>query len=91
MNEYPIDLSEEYLEETDYSLKEMRKDLILYLLHKYGGLKTKDIARIIGLSARATRRNLRQLEDSGEIRSIKIGRSYLWNANEEESHGKMYF
>ncbi|KXA99506.1 hypothetical protein AKJ42_03095 [candidate division MSBL1 archaeon SCGC-AAA261C02] len=91
MEEPLLDLSDEELEEITFSLKKVRQDLIVYLLQNYGSLKTKDIAKVLGLSTRAVRRNLKQLEKTGEIKSTKIGRSYIWEAAEKQSSQLMYF
>lgn len=73
------------------SPKEIRKELILYLLENYGELQTKDIAEILGYESRTIRRSLKKLEESGKIESDKLGRSYIWSPAEEEKERLMYF
>ncbi|MBS3815448.1 MAG: winged helix-turn-helix transcriptional regulator [Hadesarchaea archaeon] len=94
MENINLDLSEDEDEGEDKdgpSIKEIRRDLIVYLIKNYGRLKTKDVARVLGLSTRAVRRNLKELEEMGEIESIQIGRSYIWASTEEESTKHMYY
>lgn len=84
--------SEKNLEE-DRSLspKEVRKELILYLLRNYGDLQTKDIAEVLGYKPRTVRRSLKKLKESGKVEADKLGRSYLWSPVEEEKERMMYF
>lgn len=73
------------------SPKEIRKELILYLLENYGDLETKDIAEVLGHKPRTIRRSLKKLEESGKVESDKLGRSYIWSPVGEEKEGMMYF
>lgn len=86
-----LGLDDEELAERAFSLKEIRQDLIMYLLRNYGSLKTKEIAKVLGLSPRTVRRSLKQLEELGEVESTRVGRSYVWTPAEKRSPELMYF
>lgn len=73
------------------SPKEMRREVILYLLYKYENLRTKEIAKVLGQSPRTVRRSLKKLEDSGKVKSDRLGRGYVWSPAEEEQDRLIYF
>lgn len=73
------------------SPKEIRRELIVYLLQKYGSLRTKDIAKVLGYNPRTIRRTMKELEDSDKVESDKLGRSYLWSSSEVNKERLMYF
>lgn len=77
--------------EKEFSPKEVRREIILYLLRKYKNLQTKDIARVLGHKPRTIRRSLKRLEESGKVRGDKLGRSYVWYPSEESRERLMYF
>lgn len=69
--------------------KKVRRELIMFMLEKYGSLETSDLAKVLGHSSRTIRRALKKLEKSGKIEGKKLGRSYIWSIVEKEK--KMYF
>lgn len=69
--------------------KKVRKELIMFMLQKYGSLKTSEIAKVLGHSRRTIRRTLKKLEESDRVEGEKMGRSYIWSPVEKEE--KMYF
>ncbi len=77
--------------EESLSPKKIRKELILYLLRKYGNLQTKEVAKIFGLKSQTIRRSLKKLEESGRVKSDKLGNSYIWSADEGEKESLLYF
>ncbi|KXB06270.1 hypothetical protein AKJ53_00850 [candidate division MSBL1 archaeon SCGC-AAA382F02] len=79
------------IEEKSLSPKEVRQELILYLLQKYGSLQTKDIAKVLGHKPRTIRRTLKKLKESGEVESEKLGRKYIWAPSEDDFERSMYF
>lgn len=78
-------------EEKSFSPKEIRRELILYLLRKYGSLQTKEIAKVLGHNPRTIRRTLKRLEESGKVEGDKLGRSYVWSRSEDMERRPMYF
>lgn len=74
-----------------FSPKKVRREVIMYILERYGNLKTKDIAKVLGLKPRTIRKTLKKLEDEEKIKGDKIGRSYIWSSLEEKKKGMMYF
>lgn len=74
-----------------FSPKEVRQDLIMYLLRKYGDLQTKEISKVLGHKPRTIRRALKKLEESGKVKGDKLGRSYIWSPSEEEIDRLIYF
>lgn len=77
--------------EESFSPKAARRELILYLLRRYGSLQTKEIAQVMGYTPRTIRRALKELEKIGEVEGEKIGRSYVWSPREESKGKWMYF
>lgn len=71
--------------------KKVRREIMKYLLQKYGDLRTKEIAKVLGLSERTIRRTLKKLEDMGEAEKVKVGKSYVWKLVQDESERPMYF
>lgn len=78
-------------EEESFSPKKVRKEMIMFLLRKYGNLQTKEIAKVLGYKPRTIRRTLKKLEDSGKVEADKLGRSYIWSPIKDKKEGLMYF
>ncbi len=78
-------------EKESISPKKVRRELILYMLRKYGNLQTKEISKVLGHEPRTIRRTLKKLEDSGKVVGDKLGRSYVWASTEEKKDEMMYF
>lgn len=68
----------------EISPKKIRQELILYLLSKYGPLRTKELSKILGHSPRTIRRTLKSLEDSGQINGDKLGKDFIWSKTEKD-------
>lgn len=77
--------------EKSLSPEEVRRELILFMLRKYGSLQTKEISKVLGHDPRTIRRTLKKLEDSGKVEGDKLGRSYVWAPSDERKEGMMYF
>lgn len=73
------------------SPKEMRREVILYLLYRYGNLRTKEIAKVLGQNPRTVRRSLKKMEESGKVKSDRLGRGYVWSPANEEQDRLIYF
>lgn len=78
-------------EEKSFNPKKIRMEVIKFLLRKYGNLRTKEIAEILGLSERTIRRTLKKLENLEKARKVKVGKSYIWKLQIDESDRAMYF
>jgi DNA-binding MarR family transcriptional regulator len=89
--EFPAWLEEEMEEEEMPWLLMIRLEIIEYILRRYGGLRAKDIARILGCKVYEVNRLLRQLESSGRVKRAKLGRNYVWSPIEEMPVGAMYY
>jgi predicted ArsR family transcriptional regulator len=85
-----IDEEEEEEEEEFWPIT-IRAELIEYVLRRYGSLKARDLARILGCKLTDVRQVLRQLERSGRVKKAKLGRNYIWESAEERHSGFMYY
>jgi len=82
---------EEEEPEEEYWPLAIRREVIEYILRRYGCLKARDIARIFGCGSGDIQRTLKQLERSGRIKKAKLGRSYVWSSMEEFHSDLMYY
>lgn len=78
-------------EEQEFLPMSIRGEIIEYILRRYGSLKARDIAHILGCKIQDVRQILRQLERSGRVRKAKLGRSCTWAPVEDLHHDLMYY
>ena len=90
MEELPEFVEEEEEEEEDWP-RMIRLEVIEYILRRYGVLRAPDIARILGWKVREVNHVLHQLENSGRVRRMKLGRNYVWSSIEESHPNPMYY
>ena len=69
----------------------IRGEIIEYILRRYGSLKARDIARILGCKVQDVRQILKQLELSGRVRKAKLGRNYTWAPVEDLHYDRIYY
>jgi len=82
---------EEEEEEEEFWPLTVRYEVIEYILRRYGCLRARDIARILGCGLRDVNRTLRQLERSGRVRRAKLGGAQVWSSAEEPHLVPMYY
>ena len=68
---------EEEWEEEDWQL-EARLEIVEYLLRRFGNLRAKDIAKILGCKVKEVRPLLKRLERSGRVECLKLGKNFVW-------------
>ena len=90
MEELPEFIEEEEEEEEDWQ-RMIRLEVIEYILRRHGVLRAPDIARILEWKVREVNHVLRQLENSGRVRRMKLGRNYVWSPIEESHLTPMYY
>lgn len=88
--EWPVEEEEEE-EPEEYRPLVIRAEIVEYILRKYGCLKARDLARILGCKTKDIHRVLRYLERSGRVKKTKLGRSYVWASIEEFQPNLMYY
>ena len=92
MKELPGYIDEEEEEEEDeFWPMAIRGEVIEYILHRYGSLKARDIAHILGCKLKDVRQVLKQLETSGRVRKAKLGRNYIWAPARDLHSNLMYY
>ena len=84
-------IDEEEDEEQEFWPMSIRGEIIEYILRRYGSLKARDIARILGCKIQDVSQLLRQLERSGRVRKAKLGRNYTWAPVEDMHSDLMYY
>jgi len=84
-------IDEEEDEEQEFWPMSIRGEIIEYILRRYGSLKARDIARILGCKIQDVSQLLRQLERSGRVRKAKLGRNYMWTPAEDMHSNLMYY
>ncbi len=92
MEEMPgyIDEEEEEEEEEFWPMT-IRGEVVEYILRRYGSLKARDIAHILGCKLQDVRQVLKQLERSGKVRKAKLGRNCIWAPVEDLHSTHMYY
>ena len=90
MEELPEFIEEEEEEEEDWP-RMIRLEVIEYILRRHGVLRAPDIARILEWKVREVNRVLRQLENSGRVKRMKLGKNYVWSPIEEPHLIPMYY
>jgi len=84
--EFPEMLEEEEEEEEEEDwLTLARMEVLEYLLRRYGNLRLKDLAQILGCKPATIRPLLKRLEGCGRARCLKMGRNLVWTLNEHLS------
>lgn len=92
MQELPEYIEEvEDEEEQEFWPMSIRGEVIEYILRRYGSLKARDIAHILGCKIQDVRQILRQLERSGRVRKAKLGRNCKWASVEDLHSNLMYY
>lgn len=85
MEEFPkiAEEEEEELEEEEeeWHLK-ARLEVVEYLIRRFGNLRARDIAGILGCGDREVRPLLKRLERSGRVERLKLGRDFVWTPTE---------
>ncbi len=76
------DVFEEEEEEEGNWLMTARLEILEYLLRRYGNLRAKDIADILGCKVRSVQPLLKKLEHSGRVKCLKLGKNSVWTLNE---------
>jgi len=82
---------EEEEEEEEFWPMTIRGEVVEYILRRYGSLKARDIAHIMGCKLQDVHQVLRQLERSGRVRKAKLGRNCIWAPVEDLHSGLMYY
>lgn len=82
---------EEEEPEEEYWPLTVRAEVIEYILRRYGCLKARDIACILGCRPSDVQHTLRHLERSGRVKKAKLGKSYVWSSMEEFHSNLMYY
>ena len=79
MEEFPglVEEEEEEWEEEDWQL-EARLEVVEYLLRRFGNLRARDIAKILGCKVEEIRPLLKRLERSGRVERLKLGKNFVW-------------
>jgi predicted ArsR family transcriptional regulator len=77
--------------EREFLPMSIRGEIVEYILRRYGSLKARDIAHILGCKIQDVRQILRQLERSGRVRKAKLGRNCMWAPVEDLHHDLMYY
>jgi len=80
--EFPEMLEEEEEEEEEDWITAARLEILEYLLRRYGNLRVKDLAEILGCKPAVIQPLLKRLEGWGRIKCLKVGRSSVWVINE---------
>jgi len=88
--EFPEMLEEEEEEEEEDWLTIARLEVLEYLLRRYGNLRAKDLAQILGCKPATIQPLLKRLEGCGRARCLKVGRSVVWSLNEPLSETIYY-
>jgi len=92
MEEMPGYIDEEEEEEEDeFWPMAIRSEVIEYILHRYGSLKARDIAHILGCKLQDVSQVLKQLERSGRVRKAKLGRNCIWAPVQDRHSNLMYY
>lgn len=91
MQEMPEYIEEVEEEEQEFWPMSIRGELIEYILRRYGSLKARDIAHILGCKIQDVRQILRQLERSGRVKKAKLGRNCTWASVEDLQSNLMYY
>ncbi|KUO41508.1 MAG: hypothetical protein AVW06_01380 [Hadesarchaea archaeon DG-33-1] len=90
MQEMPEYIEEVEEEEQEFLPMSIRGEVIEYILRRYGSLKARDIAHILGCKLQDVRQILKQLERSGRVRKAKLGRNCTW-AHVEDLHSNLMY
>lgn len=91
MKEFPAYLEEEDGEaEENWALK-IKYEIIEFILHRYGLLSARDIARALEWKVREVNHVLRNLESSGRVKRTKLGRTNVWTHIDEHRPNLMYY
>lgn len=80
--EFPEMLEEEEEEEEEDWITAARLEILEYLLRRYGNLRAKDLAEILGCKPATIQPLLKRLEGWGRVKCLKVGRSSVWTLNE---------
>ena len=91
MQEIPEYVEEVEEEEQEFLPMSIRGEVIEYILRRYGSLKARDIAHILGCKLQDVRQILKQLERSGRVRKAKLGRNCTWVPVEDLHSNLMYY
>lgn len=91
MNEFPVHLEEEAEEIEEAQPLRIKREVIEFILRRYGLLSARDISRALGWKVRDVNRVLKALESSGRVRRTKLGRSHVWTHIDEYLPNPMYY
>ena len=89
MQEFPEFIEEE--EEEESWPTTIRLEIIEYILRRHGALRAPDLANILDWKVREINRVLRQLENSGRAKRMKLGKNYVWYPVEEPHLTPMHY
>lgn len=88
--EFPETLEEEEEEEEEDWITVARLEVLEYLLRRYGNLRARDLAEILGCKPATIQPLLKRLEGCGRAKCLKVGKSSVWALNEHLS-GTIYY
>jgi DNA-binding MarR family transcriptional regulator len=92
MREFPMYLEEEEEIENEMEWLERAKyEVVEFILRRYGILRARDIAKILGWKTGEVNQVLRDLESWGRIRRTKLGRTLAWAHLEEHLQNPMFY
>lgn len=81
----------EFIDEEENWPETIRLEIIEYILRRHGALRAPDLAHILDWKVREINRVLRQLENSGRAKRMKLGKNDVWSPVEEPHLTPMHY